>query len=67
MQPEPDALGEEIMEIFGLPESLRERWRAIWLGVSPSFTCPRCGMTSHNPDDADQGYCGNCHDWVTPR
>jgi hypothetical protein len=31
-----------------------------------SFTCPRCGMTSHNPADAVEGYCGNCHDWTRP-
>jgi ribosomal protein L37E len=30
----------------------------------PSFTCPRCGMTSYNPDDIREGYCGNCHDWT---
>jgi ribosomal protein S27AE len=29
-----------------------------------SITCPRCGMTSHNPHDIAQGYCGNCHDWT---
>jgi hypothetical protein len=29
-----------------------------------AFTCPRCGMTSHNPNDAREGYCGNCHDWT---
>jgi len=32
--------------------------------AEPSFTCPRCGMTSHNPRDAEEGYCGNCHDWT---
>lgn len=32
-----------------------------------SFTCPACGMTSHNPDDVAQGYCGNCHDFTGPR
>jgi hypothetical protein len=21
-------------------------------------------MTSHHPEDAAQGYCGNCHDWT---
>jgi hypothetical protein len=26
-----------------------------------SITCPMCGMTSHNPDDVKNGYCGNCH------
>ena len=25
------------------------------------FTCPQCGRTSHNPNDAAQNYCGNCH------
>ena len=29
-----------------------------------TFTCPRCGMTSANPDDVREGYCGNCHDWT---
>jgi hypothetical protein len=28
------------------------------------FTCPRCGRTSHNPTDAQEGYCGACHDWT---
>lgn len=28
------------------------------------FTCPRCGATSHHPMDADEGYCGACHDWT---
>ena len=26
-----------------------------------SFTCRKCGMTSHHPDDERHGYCGNCH------
>jgi hypothetical protein len=35
---------------------------------SLAITCPRCGRTSHrNPDDVAEGYCGNCHDWTTPR
>lgn len=25
------------------------------------FTCPRCGRTSHHPDDVRHGYCGACH------
>ena len=28
------------------------------------ITCPRCGMTSSNPNDVREGYCGNCHDWT---
>jgi len=33
--------------------------------LTPSITCPRCGLTSYHPDDVRQGYCGNCHDWTT--
>lgn len=31
----------------------------------PSITCPRCGATSYNPNDAEQGYCGRCHWWTS--
>jgi hypothetical protein len=27
----------------------------------PSIVCPKCGMRSHNPNDVEQRYCGNCH------
>ncbi len=27
----------------------------------PSFTCPRCGAVSHNPNDIRERYCGRCH------
>jgi hypothetical protein len=26
-----------------------------------AFQCPRCGRTSHHPDDGKHGYCGACH------
>jgi hypothetical protein len=29
-----------------------------------SITCPVCRMTSYNPTDIAQGYCGNCHDYT---
>lgn len=35
--------------------------------TAESITCPRCGMTSHHPTDVAEGYCGNCHDWTSPR
>lgn len=28
------------------------------------FTCPQCGITSWNPNDAAEGYCGRCHWWT---
>ncbi len=27
-----------------------------------SFTCPRCLLTSYNPHDARELYCGGCHE-----
>lgn len=33
----------------------------------PSIICPRCHFRSYNPQDIREGYCGNCHDWTTPR
>jgi ribosomal protein L37E len=31
--------------------------------VSDSYTCPRCGRTSYNPNDAANKYCGYCHEF----
>jgi hypothetical protein len=31
--------------------------------ANTSFTCPDCGMTSHNPNDVEHSYCGNCHEF----
>lgn len=31
-----------------------------------SYTCPRCGRTSHHRIDEMEGYCGACHDWTMP-
>lgn len=35
--------------------------------MADSFTCPRCGRTSHNLMDVKEGYCGHCHDWTGPQ
>lgn len=34
------------------------------VGDEPSFTCPKCGMTSYNANDIAHGYCGNCHEFT---
>lgn len=34
--------------------------------TQPSITCPVCHMTSYNPNDIREGYCGNCHNWTSP-
>jgi hypothetical protein len=36
----------------------------VTMHTYPGFTCPRCGRTSYNPNDIQQGYCGHCHDWT---
>lgn len=29
--------------------------------LSPSITCPMCGMVSYHPKDIEHRYCGKCH------
>ena len=31
----------------------------------PSITCSKCWMTSYNPNDIREGYCGNCHAYTS--
>jgi len=30
-----------------------------------AIKCLRCGLTSHNSNDVEQLFCGNCHRWHT--
>jgi hypothetical protein len=32
--------------------------------MTTPFTCPQCHRTSHHPEDARHGYCGNCHEFT---
>lgn len=32
--------------------------------MTQRITCPRCGLSSSNPNDVANGYCGNCHDFT---
>jgi hypothetical protein len=32
---------------------------------NPVFTCPVCGRSSWNTNDAREGYCGACHGYTT--
>jgi ribosomal protein S27AE len=47
-----------------------DNWLPVYVDAEPekllprSITCPRCGRTSYNPTDIDEGYCGACHDWT---
>lgn len=31
------------------------------MSPQPYIVCPKCGMVSHNPNDVENRYCGNCH------
>ena len=37
------------------------------LWAPPVFTCPDCGMTSHNQNDIAHKYCGNCRTFPEQR
>lgn len=51
------------------PEALRclmvTPGKDLWerFNPPPSITCPKCGRTSHNPNDVEQRYCGACHEY----
>ena len=36
------------------------------LNRGDSITCPKCHMTSYNPNDIEWGFCGNCHGYTSP-
>lgn len=42
------------------PESNRTAW------ARAASTCPRCGRTSFNPDDRENGWCAFCSDYTAP-
>ena len=44
-----------------MEEIHREMMQTAQLCQQPSITCPRCHMTSYNPNDIEARYCGNCH------
>lgn len=31
------------------------------MSESPAFVCPHCSLTSYNPNDIRERYCGRCH------
>ena len=48
----------------------RFRLEEVMVSIVPvpgyPFTCPKCGRTSHNPNDAAHQYCGACHEFFGP-
>jgi hypothetical protein len=53
--------------VVGLAERIYQRHEPWDVGEEGdvSITCPRCGRTSHNPNDFAAGYCGACRDWTS--
>jgi ribosomal protein S27AE len=42
-------------------EAPKEEDRSYDLIANDAIRCRRCGMTSYNPNDISQRYCGRCH------
>lgn len=65
----------QVVEMMSLPPLLGERpterhietVTLTALQMEQGFTCPQCGMVSHNATDIVEGYCGNCHAWTGER
>lgn len=55
---------DELPEVFARYERHMAARKAVGVRPTPSITCPVCGMTSYNPNDIREGYCGNCHAWT---
>jgi len=60
----PDYLKRKRAEAKAIEDRAAALAGPVEVTQAPSFTCPRCGRTSHNPNDAREGYCGHCHDWT---
>jgi ribosomal protein S27AE len=53
-----------VVDVDQISDADWQAMAAARLEADNDFTCPRCGMTSHNPNDVAERYCGNCHDWT---
>lgn len=52
-------LGSKIMAEYGI---------AYWISpYGDSITCTKCRMTSRNPNDVAERYCGACHKFLKNR
>lgn len=55
----------DVVDVATLPETMTTTSAVVGnpaLGPS-SIQCPQCGRVSHNPTDAQQRYCGHCHQY----
>jgi hypothetical protein len=60
-----ELMADYFMQVKGsLPSTTTTDVLAAWSyrqTIEPTFQCRECGRVSHNPNDAEQGYCGACH------
>lgn len=57
-----ESLADSFVRLANAVNKDNPDWRPY--AVPPeSITCPRCGMTSYNPNDVREKYCGNCHEF----
>jgi hypothetical protein len=47
--------------LVGLLRTMADAVEADLARPETAWTCPRCGVTSHHPVDAQQRYCASCH------
>lgn len=60
--PERDGRPRRLYRIAGtVPASWKQPTAKA---TDTSIRCTVCGLTSHNPNDMREGYCGNCRAWT---
>lgn len=60
------ALGAAVIASHLSARKHARRAARLSAAIGARITCPKCGMTSYNPNDIRTGYCGNCHEWTSP-
>jgi hypothetical protein len=57
-----DGAGRSVLTFTcGDGDPLEARTPYVISSDGTAITCPRCGRTSHNPNDVRERYCGFCH------
>jgi hypothetical protein len=61
------ATAQQFAEIYRSHFPQSERPLTDKASLPPSFTCPKCGAVSYNPNDVRERYCGACHEFFSER
>ena len=62
-----ECIGEVVPTPFAGVARLSDGYGSYYLYIQRElkFTCPKCNLTSHNPNDAANHYCGNCNEFFS--